>query len=425
MIEFLNAVFTVLVIIICIYIARHYLFTVVALYPKNKPFPSREYSNIVYEPKVSVLIPARDEEDVIERILQRMTELTYPKEKFEVIVIDDASTDQTAKNAKRFAKHYDYIHFVQRSQQEGGKGKPEALNYALKFVSGEIIYCFDADYYPQRNVIEKLTESFKDPKVGAVQGRVTVLNESNTIITRLVTLERTGGYRVDQFARNELELIPQYGGTVGGFRRNLIEQLGGWDPNMLAEDTDLTFRIYLAGFTIKYLNYADCYEEAVETWSSYWRQRTRWSTGHMQCAFRYVRAVLRSKNLSFCQKVDGFLLLNIYFLPLLSVLAWILGALLFFFYPLEHLKLLWMVVPLSFYSSVGNFAPFFEVGIGAYLDGRDRICWLIPLLFITFMFNVLICTKSFIDICIGKLSGKKSHAWKKTVHKGNRVRGAI
>ena len=255
MIEVLNIVFSVLVGIISIYIARHYLFTVAALYPKNKE-PSPEYSNKVYEPRVSVLIPARNEEQVIERILQRMTELTYPKDKFEVFVIDDASTDQTAKNAKRFAKYHDFIHFIHRSQEEGGKGKPEVLNCALKYVTGEIIYCFDADYYPQRNVIEKLTESFKDPKVGAVQGRVTVLNEPDTIITRLVTLERTGGYRVDQFARNELNLIPQYGGTVGGFRKNLIEELGGWDPNVLAEDTDLTFRIYLAGFTVKYLNYA-------------------------------------------------------------------------------------------------------------------------------------------------------------------------
>ena len=420
MIEVLNIVFSILVGIISIYIARHYLFTVAALYPKNKE-PSAEYSNMVYEPRVSVLIPARNEEQVIERILQRMTELTYPKDKFEVFVIDDASTDQTAKNAKRFAKYHDFIHFIHRSQEEGGKGKPEVLNCALKYVTGEIIYCFDADYYPQRNVIEKLTESFKDPKVGAVQGRVTVLNEPDTIITRLVTLERTGGYRVDQFARNELNLIPQYGGTVGGFRKNLIEELGGWDPNVLAEDTDLTFRIYLAGFTVKYLNYADCYEEAVSTWRSYWRQRLRWAQGHMQCAFRHMKAVLKSNNLSWRQKVDGFLLLNIYFLPLLAVMAWILGAFLFFFYPTEHLKLLWMVAPLSFYSSVGNFAPFFEVGIGAYLDGRDRICWLIPLLFLTFAFNVLICSKAFFDLCVGKILGKKGLAWDKTVHNGNKT----
>jgi phage gp36-like protein len=78
-----------------------------------------------------------------------------------------------------------------------------------------------------------------------------------------------------------------------------------------------------------------------------------------------------------------------------------------------------MVVPISFYSSVGNFAPFFEVGIGAYLDGRNRICWLIPLLLLTFMLNILICAKALIDLCFSKITGKKRHKWTKTVHNGN------
>ena len=289
----------------------------------------------------------------------------------------------------------------------------------MKHVSGEIVYCFDADYYPQRDILEKLTACFRDPKVGAVQGRVTVLNEPNTLVTRLVALERTGGYRVDQFARDELELICQFGGTVGGFRKSLLEKLGGWDPNMLAEDTDLTFKVYLAGFKIKYVNDADCYEEAVEDWRSYWHQRSRWAKGHMQCAFRHLWPVIRSKNLRLKEKIDGFLLLNVYFVPIFAGLAWILGAALFLLQPLSWTKILWAAMPIAFYSSVGNFAPFFEVGIGAYLDGRNRTCWLIPLLLLTFMFNMLICTKALIDLCISKITGKKRHAWSKTIHNGN------
>ena len=334
-------------------------------------------------------------------------------------MIDDASIDRTGEKAKMFAKNHSFMRVVHRDPAEGGKGKPEALNCGLKHVSGDIIYCFDADYNPQRDIIEKLTASFRNPKVGAVQGRVTVLNEPHSLVTRLVALERTGGYRVDQFPRNELGLISQFGGTVGGFRRSLIESLGGWDPDILAEDTDLTFRIYLAGFKVKYVNDADCYEEAVENWRSYWRQRSRWATGHMQCAFRHLWQVIRSKNLRLREKVDGFLLLNIYFVPLFAALAWILGASLFMFQPLEWMNVLWMVVPISFYNSVGNFAPFFEVGIGSYLDGRKRICWLIPLLFLTFMFNVLICTKALLDLCLSRITGKKRHTWQKTVHNGN------
>ena len=414
----MNLVFVFLVAFIAAYITRHYLFTLTVLYRKKEE-PTYSVHETEYQPNVSILIPAHNEEHVIERILQRMSELTYPKQNVEVIVIDDASTDRTGEKAEKFAKKRKFIKVLHRSVECGGKGKPDVLNCGLKQASGEIVYCFDADYYPQRDIIEKLTKYFRDPKVGAVQGRVTVLNEPNTLVTRLVALERTGGYRVDQFARDELELISQFGGTVGGFRKSLLDKLGGWDPDMLTEDTDLTFKVYLAGFKIKYVNHADCYEEAVEDWRSYWHQRSRWAKGHMQCAFRHLWPIMRSKKLRLREKIDGFLLLNIYFVPIFAGLAWILGAVLFLFQPPLWIKVLWAAMPIAFYSSVGNFAPFFEVGIGAYLDGRNRAYWLIPLLFLTFMFNMLICTKALLDLCFSKITGKKRHAWSKTVHNGN------
>jgi len=417
MILVLSLIFVFLVMFMSAYLARHYIFTLTALY-HQKGQPHHTPNDTAYQPTVSVLIPARNEEKVIGRILQRTTELTYPKEKLEVIVIDDASTDQTSKITEEFAKKHEYIKVVHRSLEDGGKGKPAALNHGLKYVKGEIVCCFDADYYPQRDILEKLTACFKDPKVGAVQGRVTVLNEPDTLVTRLVALERTGGYRVDQFARDDLGLIPQFGGTVGGFRRSLIESFGGWDAAMLAEDTDLTFKVYFAGYKVRYVNDAEGYEEAVENWRSYWRQRSRWAKGHMQCAFRHLWPLVKSKNLRLREKVDGFLLLNVYFVPIVVGLAWILGVTLVLIHPPSWIKILWVAIPISVYSSVGNFAPFFEVGIGAYLDGRKRIYWLIPLLLLTFMFNMLICTKALIDLCVSKITGRRQHAWAKTLHNG-------
>ena len=421
MILFLNIIFAGIATFMAAYLTRHYLFTLAALYYKREK-SSFLLQKTEHQPNVSVLIPARNEAQVIERILQRMIVLTYPKEKIEVIVIDDASTDGTGEKAEKFAKEYEFIKVVHRGPEEGGKGKPDALNFGLKHVSGELIYCFDADYCPQRDILEKLTACFRDPKVGAVQGRVTVLNEPNSLVTRLVALERTGGYRVDQNARDDLELISQFVVTVGGFRRSLIEALGGWDSNMLAEDTDLTFKVYLAGFKVKYVNDADCYEEAVEDWRSYWRQRSRWAKGHMQCAFRHLFPIIRTKKLRFREKVDAFLLLNVYFVPIFACLAWFLGAALFLVQPLSWANVLWASIPISFYSSVGNFAPFFEVDIGAYLDGRDRTYWLIPLLLLTFLLNMLICTRALIDLLISKVTGKKHHSWSKTVHTGKEPR---
>lgn len=128
-----------------------------------------------------------------------------------------------------------------------------------------------------------------------VQGRVIVLNEPQNIVTRLVALERTGGYRIDQQAREERGLIPQFGGTAGCIRRKLLELLGGWAEDTLAEDTELTFRVYLAGYKVRYANEAECYEEAVESWRAYWKQRYRWAKGHMKCAFKHMPNVLKSK----------------------------------------------------------------------------------------------------------------------------------
>ena len=222
------------------YLLRHYIFTVTVL-KRSKNARSSTTTDMQYEPTVSILIPACDEDRVIGLLLQRMTELTYPHQKLQVITVDDASSDNTGQIAEEFSKRHPFIEVLHRDKKTGGKGKAAAMNAGLKRATGEIVLCFDADYYPQRDIVEKLVKEFADPKVGSVQGRPVVLNESQNVVTRLVTLERIGGFRVDQEARDNLGLIPQFGGTVGGFRRSLVEKLGGFDESMLTEDTDLTF----------------------------------------------------------------------------------------------------------------------------------------------------------------------------------------
>jgi cellulose synthase/poly-beta-1,6-N-acetylglucosamine synthase-like glycosyltransferase len=324
-----------------------------------------------YEPSVSILIPAHNEDKVIGKLLQKMAELSYPKSKLEIIMIDDASTDETGQIADAFSKQYQFIKVLHRPIKEGGNGKASAMNAGLKISNGEIVLCFDADYLPHPDIVQKLFKKFADPIVGAVQGRPVVLNEPQNIITRLITLERIGGYRVDQEARDALGLVPQFGGTVGGFKRSVVENFGGFDESMLTEDTDLTFRIYLAGYKIRYCGDAECYEEAVDTWRAYWRQRHRWAKGHMQVCFKHEFKVVRSKKMSLKEKVDGLLLLNIYFMPLLTIFSFFAGIFLIL-NGLPVVNLFWLTVIISFYSFVGNYAPFFEIGIGAYLDNRKQ-----------------------------------------------------
>ncbi|MDI6846566.1 MAG: glycosyltransferase family 2 protein [Candidatus Bathyarchaeia archaeon] len=383
--KLLEVFFLILTALMTTYLIRHFIFTLTVLKNAQKRKKAVTVENTTYQPTVSTLIPARNEEQVIGRILQRMTELTYPKDKMQIIVIDDASTDDTGKIVEEYAKNYSYIKVIHRTSKEWGKVKASALNAGLKYAKNEIVLCFDADYYSQADIIEKLVAEFVDSKVGAVQGRVTVLNEPQNIVTRLVALERVGGYRIDQQARDSLGLIPQLGGTAFAIRRKLLESLGGWDESILAEDTDLTFRVYLAGYKVRYVNDAECYEEAVENRRAYWKQRCRWAKGHIQCAFKHSLKVLKSNNLLLKEKIDGLLLLNVYFMPILIWISWIISVLLFFSKPPQWLNALLTTIPLSFYSFVGNFAPFFEVGMGAYLDGRTRACWLIPLLIFMFL----------------------------------------
>ena len=417
--EALEVVFILLTAIMIAYLARHYVFTLSVLRKAKKTEKFAVSANVKLEPTVSILIPARDEEMVIGRLLRRMTELTYPQNKLEIIVIDDASSDSTGRIADEYAHQFSFIKVLHRSKADGGNGKAAAMNAGYKIATGEILLCFDADYCPQKDIVEKLVEKFRDSKVGAVQGRVVVLNEPQNLVTRLVALERIGGYRVDQEARDELSLIPQFGGTVGGFRRSVLESLGGWDESILAEDTDLTFRVHLAGYKVGYVGDAECYEEAVDNWKAYRKQRYRGARGRMQCCFKHSLNVLKSKNLRAREKIDGLLLLNVYFMPIIVLVAFLIGIPLILVESSKLVDAMWIFIPFSLYSFVGNFAPFFEVGIGAYLDGRTRIQWLIPLLIFTFFYNIPICTKALFDLFFSRIRGKNHNTWVKTSHSGN------
>ncbi|MCW4044680.1 MAG: glycosyltransferase family 2 protein [Candidatus Bathyarchaeota archaeon] len=357
--EVAETVFALATASMVVYLIRHFVFTFTVLRRAKNTTKAASAEHVAFEPTVAILIPARDEENVIGRLLQRMVELTYPKDKLQVTVVNDGSSDNTGRIADEYAKQYAFIKVLHRDRRDGGKGKAAAMNAGLRQSIGEIVLCFDADYCPQREIVEKLVEGFADPTVGAVQGRVVVLNEPQNTVTRLVALERIGGYRVDQEARDTLSLTPQFGGTVGGFRRSLLERLGGWDESTLAEDTDLTFRTRLAGYKIRYVGGAECYEEAVDNWKAYRKQRYRWALGHMQCCLRHSWKVIKSKRLKMKEKVDGLLLLHVYFMPIVALVSFLIGVPLVVFKLSEFVGALWFSVPVSLYSFVGNFAPFF------------------------------------------------------------------
>jgi cellulose synthase/poly-beta-1,6-N-acetylglucosamine synthase-like glycosyltransferase len=256
-----------------VYSIRHFIFTLNRLFYEQRIY----YQDIIDSDlkSLSVLIPMHNEEKVATHILDLLLETDYDLDKLEIIPINDFSNDRTREILDEYASKYAAIKPLHR--YEGDRGKPAALNAAMERASGEIIIVFDADYLPPKGLLKSIAVCFNDPEVGAVMGRVIPINTGKNILTRLLDLERTGGYQVDQQARYNLKLMPQYGGTVGGFRRKEVMELGSFDTRVLAEDTELTYRLSINGWKVLYANRAECYEEAPEEWSVRARQIRRWS----------------------------------------------------------------------------------------------------------------------------------------------------
>lgn len=389
-----NLVLLFIIAIMCLYIVRHFRFFSNRLFEKQER--CQQDLAGAFKPSVSILIPMHMEEKVATGILERLVEMDYPKDAFqyEVIAINDGSTDATQSIVDEYASNFPFIKAIHRVGN-GGNGKSEALNIGLKLASNEIILIFDADYLPPRDCVERLVTPFADVEIGGVMGRVVPINSPQSFVSRIMDIERAGGYQISQQARYNLNLIPQFGGTVGGFRRSVLKAVGGFDETKLAEDTDLTYKLYLNGWKIAYVNAAECYEEAVSSWEMREKQLTRWAVGHNQCLFEYFFKTLRSKVLTFWQKVDGILLLGVYATPLLVFIGWLIGIFTYLDGGPWWVSLFPAVLFVFAYNCVGNLAVFSEVGGSLFLDQRKRSIWLLPLMFLDLLGNVWVCSRAF------------------------------
>lgn len=395
--------------VLIVYTLRHIFFTLNRLLGSQKIY----YQDVIDSdlPFITVLIPMHNEEKVIDTIMNSLINSDYPKDKVEIIAINDHSTDNTKQILDHYASLYDFIKPVHR--YGGLRGKQNAINEVVDLAKGEIIVVYDADYIVPRGQLRDMVKFFIDPQVGAVMGRVVPFNFESNLLTKMLDLERSAGYQVDQQARYNLNLIPQYGGTVGAFRKDLFIKLGKFDPNILAEDTELTIKIYLEGYTVAYANRLECYEEVPESWLVRAKQIRRWSRGHNQVMFKYLLKLIFSPKLRFLQKVDGVLLLFIYMVPFLTLLGFIDSIILFFIGDMVLIGSFLFLLAIFAYNTYGNFAPFFQIGIAAFLDMRAYSVRLLPLFYFTFVFNLLFSSLGFIDSVLDLLTNRKV-IWHKT-----------
>lgn len=240
-------------------------------------------------PKVSILIPAHNEDIVIRNTLRSMVELDYPKDCLEVIVINDNSSDRTGEFVEEYCRQYPFIHVIHTFPPEGGKGKSHALNRALEDATGEYIVVYDADNNPERSAIKHLVDPILDnPAVGAVVGKFRVINAKKNLLTRFINIETISFQWMAQAGRWRWFHISTIPGTNFLIRRSILDELGGWDVKALAEDTELSIRVYEKGYEIQFHPLAVTWEQEPETWKVWFKQRTRWARGNQYVILKYL-----------------------------------------------------------------------------------------------------------------------------------------
>lgn len=263
-------------------------------------------------PHVTIQLPMFNESYVVERLIDRIVELDYPKDKLEIQVLDD-STDDTIEKAKAKVAFYQKqgfdIQYIQRADRVGFKAG--ALDYGLKTAKGEFIAIFDADFMPSLDFLHKAIPYFSSDKIGVVQSRWTYLNENYSFLTRLQTVILNTHFSVEQGGRNASGAYINFNGTAGIWRKSCIADAGGWQADTLTEDLDLSFRAQIKGWKFAYVREIESPSELPVTLPAYRVQQFRWSKGAAECVRKNVRALIKDKRPSRWAKLIGsFHLLN-------------------------------------------------------------------------------------------------------------------
>jgi len=370
---------------------------------KRNPSPSNE---IIGEfPKFSIIVPTKNEEAVVGRCLSGLLDLDYPRDKMEIIIVDGNSSDSTVRICSDFSAKYPMVFKI--INENGCKGKPAALNLALPHVTGDVVGVFDADSLPEREVLKKVAAYLNDKNVTAVQGRTTSLNEKTNILTRVAASEEKAWFQALLLGREKLHLFVPLNGSCQFVRREVLEELGGWDEACLTEDVELAVRLVEKNHQVKYAPDVSAGQETPTGLRDLIKQRVRWYRGYMDVALKYGRLLdkLNMKNLDAEISLAGPFMMVV---SLLSYINW-------FF----------IVVFLSESSPIINFTglvialtavSLFSVGIALTASEKPiklrNLLW-VPSIYVYWLLQMCIAGWAFL-----KLVFRRKKVWSKTVKKG-------
>lgn len=272
---------------------------------RSKPETNYDDSQL---PPVTIQLPLYNERYVVRRILDAVAAMDYPRDRLHIQVLDDSTDDTTDLVQNRVAQlqaeglRIDVVHRTKRIGYKAG-----ALTNGLKQTNGEIIAIFDADFVPAPDFLRLTVPCFlDDAHVGVVQARWGHLNEGDNLLTRSQALAIDGHFAVEQYARSKGNLLLNFNGTCGLWRRRCIEDAGGWQAETLTEDFDLSYRAQIKGWRIIFLRDVVVPGEVPPQMQAYKQQQARWATGSTQVLIKLLGPLLRSR-LSLRKRIMGVL----------------------------------------------------------------------------------------------------------------------
>lgn len=286
-----------------------------------------DLSNPVEVPFVTIQLPVYNEMYVMERLLDNIALMDYPKDKLEIQVLDD-STDETvittAEHVEKLKKTGLDIQHIRRTDRSGFKAG--ALKEGLKIAKGEYIAIFDADFLPKPNWLKQTIPYFKDEHIGVVQTRWGHINRNYSVLTKIQAFALDAHFTLEQVGRNSKGHFINFNGTAGVWRKACILDAGNWEGDTLTEDLDLSYRAQLKNWKFKYLEDVETPAELPVVISAARSQQFRWNKGGAENFRKMMWRVLTSKNISLKTKLHGLLhllnstmFLNVFLVAILSI----------------------------------------------------------------------------------------------------------
>lgn len=396
------SVYTISLVLILMYaIAQlNLLFNYVRAGKKEEEAPVLNINEIEEVPYVTIQLPVYNEMYVMERLLENISKIRYPKEKLEIQVLDDStdeSVDTTKKHIEALKKTGLDIQHIRRENRQGFKAG--ALKEGLKIAKGEFIAIFDADFLPKPCWLEKTVPFFKDPEIGVVQTRWGHINRNYSTLTKIQAFALDAHFTLEQVGRNSKGHFINFNGTAGIWRKECIYDAGNWEGDTLTEDLDLSYRAQLKNWKFKYLENVETPAELPVIISAARSQQFRWNKGGAENFQKMLKNIVTNKEISFKTKIHGMLhLLNSSMFTCIFLVAILSIPMLYIKNEYAHLKIYFLVMSffvvstlifficywymykktygggfVNFIKYIGSFFSFFSIAMGFSLHNTIAV----------------------------------------------------